>query len=353
MAGGFKRTVFRVLGIDQLQRQREQERAQSTSANEAPAPAGGAALWTRSEPVGAGHQPQATVPWQPVAAPKASGWIKAFRIVILIAAAVIFIAGIGNLFGSHRAAPAAAPTAAATPFPEAGATGVAERFAASYLSWDEADPAVRTAALALDVPGLSDEDRFGWDGTGKQTVTGVTAMAVTATSNTVATVTVAAKITPYGKNDKAGKAQWIGLDVPVAVRGGRVIVTGEPATVAVPEPKGSNSTRHAGAEDTDLTDSTESYAKSFFAAYGADADVSAVAAPSAKIAGLGGVYKLDEIRSWVVYKGSGDNREARVTVRWSTAGGSTVDQNYRLTLTQVRSGDTTRWQVASISGATN
>ena len=80
--------------------------------------------------------------------------------------------------------------------------------------------------------------------------------------------------------------------------------------------------------------------------------MSAVAAPSARIDGLNGLYRLGELTTWQVFTGTGDTRDAFATVEWKS-GSAVVTQNYRITLTQVTSGDTARWQVASLDAATN
>ncbi len=217
-------------------------------------------------------------------------------------------------------AEAAAPvaTAPAAPFPDAAASAIAERFAVSYLSWDHDAPTVRSSALVQDVPGLQENDKFGWDGNGHQTAANATTITVTAQSPTVATVTVTAVITPYDAANTPTTQRTEALAVPVEVREGRVVVTGQPASVAVPRPAGSSDTRANRDEDAALASSTAGYATSFFTAYATQDDVSAVAAPSAQIQGLSGIYALKDVRSWTVYAGSGRHprrpRDRRVEV---------------------------------------
>ncbi|MCE0459521.1 conjugal transfer protein [Curtobacterium flaccumfaciens] len=354
MAGQFAQLVSKVLGIQAYREHREQEAASTTKPEAAPK-VGGASMWVRNpEPTDAPTTNRGgggTVPWEAIPAHRGARRIWVYRAVLIVLIGLPWLVGVVRMVNPPAAA---APTAtqSAAPFPDTAGAAVAQRFAVSYLSWDEDAPEDRAAALALDVPGINGQDKFGWNGKGHQSAGSATTVSIDAETSKVATVTVAARVTPYNADDKAGTARWAALAVPVEVREGRVIVTGQPAAVAVPAPTGSSRTQPNKDEDTALGRSTESYARSFFTAYGSDADVSAVAAPSARIAGLDGLYTLDDLSTWQVFKGTGDTREAFATVDWK-AGAATVTQNYRITLTQVTSGDTARWQVASVDAATN
>lgn len=353
MAGQFAQLVSKVLGVQAYRDHRDAEAGNTKPST--PPKTGGASMWVRNaEPTedpaqvrgGAG-----AVPWESIPVNRGSRRIWVYRGVLIVLIGLPWLVGVVRMVNPPAAAaPVATQTAAA--FPDTAGAAVAQRFAVSYLSWNAEAPEDRTSALALDVPGLSNDDKFGWNGKGHQAASNATTVSIDAESPKVATVTVAARVVPYGSGDKAGTARWSGLAIPVELRGGRVVVTGQPAAVAVQAPTGSSSTQKNRDEDTALGQRTESYAKSFFTAYGTDADVSAVAAPSARIAGLNGLYRLGELTTWQVFTGTGDTRDAFATVEWKS-GSAVVTQNYRITLTQVTSGDTARWQVASLDAATN
>jgi hypothetical protein len=359
MAGQFSEMLWKVLGVEAYRKYRAQEQPkESTGAT--PTDGGGAALWVRAGDAGPSPAVEPDrdgggaerVPWATVQSSGSTRTVWMWRAVVLIVLALPWTVGAWHMI---RPAAAAAPSTAksAEPFPSTAAAAVAQRFAGAYLSWDQRDPDARMEALALDVPGLSDSDNFGWNGKGHQVAGSATTLSVTPSTSTVASVTVAVRVVPYDSKGTAGKPRWAGLAVPVQERGGRFVVMGQPAAVAVPAPAGSGSTQPNRDEDTALGRRTESYATSFFTEYGTNDDVSAVAAPSAHIAGLNGLYTLDELTTWQVFTGKGSTRQAFATVQWKSAGNATITQNYDVTLTQVTSGDTARWQVASIDAATN
>ncbi|MCS5524840.1 conjugal transfer protein [Curtobacterium flaccumfaciens pv. oortii] len=358
MAGQFTEMLLKVLGVEAYRRYRSQESQQAT-----PQPGGsdtgGASLWVRAgEDVSTQASPPPDgggadrVPWATVETTASTRTLWVWRVALIAVLALPWTVGAWHMIRPSAAATSGA-TKSAAPFASTAAAAVAQRFASAYLSWDQDDPDARLSALSLDVPGLSGDDKFGWNGKGRQVAGTATTLSVTPSTSTVATVTVAVRVVPYGSKGGAEKARWVGLAVPVQERDGRFVVTGQPAAVAVPRPAESSMTRPNRDEDAALGRRTESYATSFFTAYGTNDDVSAVAAPSAHIAGLNGLYMLDELTTWQVFAGRGSTREAFATVQWKTAGDATITQNYDVTLTQVTSGDTVRWQVASIDAATD
>lgn len=293
------------------------------------------------------------LPWQTERTTGRAWYWRLLRGALVAAAIVILLVGLRTMFFPVEAEQAPAPVDAAAQFPTTDAAGVAERFATSYLTWNQDIPEARSAALALDVPSLSTSERFGWDGTGWQTATEAHTITVDAIDETNATATVVVQLAT--KIDEENTiTRWAALAVPVAVSNGRVIVTGQPASVAVPSPTpiAVAATAAPVMEDTDIARSTKTYAESFFTAYGRDDDVSSLTAPGAGVAGLGGLYELSTIKTWSVYEGSGNTRSARAVVQWKDAAGSTIEQTYRLTLAKVSGGDSTRWQVASVDGST-
>lgn len=355
MTNPMARFVLKLLGVDALRKYREQEATGASAVQSREA--GGESVWLRAPEVGATPEVEADaggagdLPWQALPERRAGRSIWLYRALLVVLLGLPWAVGVAKMtHPAEAAAPVA--TAPSAPFPDAAASAVAERFAVSYLSWDHDAPTGRSSALAQDVPGLQDSDKFGWDGNGHQAAANATTITVAAQSATVATVTVTAVVTPYDAANAPAKQRTEALAVPVEVRAGRVVVTGQPASVAVPRPAGSSDTRANRDEDAALASSTAGYATSFFTAYATQDDVSAVAAPSAQIQGLSGIYALKDVRSWVVYAGSGATRDALATVEWKS-GESTITQNYRLTLTQVTAGDSARWQVATLDAATN
>jgi hypothetical protein len=290
------------------------------------------------------------LPWHAERIDKPRWYWKVLRVVLIIALIVVVLVGLRTMFFPQVAPVQQTKTDPAAAFPAAAAAGVADRFATNFLTWSQDDPSVRVTALKQDVGGLSDSDKFGWDGTGKQVAGSAYTVDIDATSATDATVTVAVDVTPYDNDGKALPARWQSLAVPVHIQGARPVVVGQPAIVALPAAQ-KVTTEQAPGEDTELSNQTGSYAKSFFAAYGSTSDVSAVSAPTAHFAGLDGAVTFQTLTSWTVYAGNGDTREARAVVTWKTSGGSTVTSTYAVSLTRVTAGTTARWQVAAITAA--
>jgi hypothetical protein len=306
--------------------------------------------WLRGANVTADPGTRPELPWHADRIEQPRWYWKVLRVVLVAALVVIVLVGLRTMFFPQSAPVAQTKADPAAAFPAAAAAGVAGRFATNFLTWDQADPGARSTALKQDVGGLSDGDKFGWDGTGKQSAGATATIAVDATSATDATVTVAVDVTAYDTDGKSLPARWQSLAVPVHIQGARPVIVGQPAIVALPNPK-NVTTAPTPNEDTDLGKQTESYAKSFFAAYGSTSDVSAVPAPTAHFAGLSGAVTFQTLASWTVYSGNGDTREARAVVTWKTSGGSTVTSTYAVTLTRVTAGTTARWQVAAITAA--
>jgi len=292
------------------------------------------------------------VPWQHALGEGRTRWYwRVARALVVVVLVIVVLVGLRTIFFPAQAEQQAAEVPQASLFPTALAEGVSERFATSYLTWDEAKPTVRTAAMQDDMADLDADDRLGWDGTGSQVATGARVLSVNALNDTRARVTVVLSVsqrTPDGTT----AAEETALIVPVAIVGERAVVTAAPVTVAVPAPRRAPAVQ-APQEDTSLGRDTEEYGESFFTAYGRDADVSAVSAPDADFAGLGGLYTLDTVKTWTVFEGSRDSRQGRAVVQWLTGSGAVIEQTYDLTLTRVSAGDTSRWQVAAVTGSTN
>jgi len=307
-------------------------------------------VWLRGANAAADPSARPELPWSAERIERPRWYWKVLRVALVVALVVVVLVGLRTMFFPQSAHVAQTKTDPAATFPAAAAAGVADRFATNFLTWDQADPSARSTSLKQDVGGLSDGDKFGWDGTGKQIAGTAYAVAVDATSAVDATVTVAVDVTPYDTDGKSLPARWQSLAIPVHIQGARPVVVGQPAIVALPAAR-TVTTAQAPNEDTELGGQTEGYAKSFFAAYGSTSDVSAVSAPTAHFAGLDGAVTFQTLTSWTVYSGSGDTREARAVVTWKTSGDSIVTSTYAVSLTRVTAGTTARWQVAAITAA--
>jgi hypothetical protein len=341
---------LRVLNLQDLEPKRRKKRAGGEAHAERATGEAAPNPWLRGGNAFAEPITGPELPWHAERVEKPRWYWKVLRVVLIVALFVVVLVGLRTMFFPQSAHVEQTKTDPAAAFPGAAAAGVADRFATNFLTWNQDDPSARVTALKQDVGGLSNSDKFGWDGTSKQAASSAYTIAVDATSATDATVTVAVDVTPYDKDGKALPDRWQSLAVPVHIQGARPVVVGQPAIVALPDAQ-KVTTGQAPAEDTALGDQTESYAKSFFDAYGATSDVSAVSAPTAHFAGLDGAVKFQTLTSWTVYTGSGDTRQARAVVTWKTSGGSTVTSTYAVSLARVTAGTTARWQVAAITAS--
>lgn len=238
-------------------------------------------------------------------------------------------------------------------FPRDEARAVAARFAVSYLSWDEANPDARPAAIKLDLAAGLDE-RVGWNGRGRQTTGAAYPGEVTVDpSGVTAKVDVRIEVRPSRKTGAVwvlGQTSWQRVSVPVAKTPARVVVSGQPTFIADGPAALPENMPEAGLPDDELTAATLKDAEAFFSAYAeSDAKVMAVAAPGTAIRSLNGSVKLDELTDWQVYTGNDDERRATASVTWDRSGDTTLAQTYTLTLRRTVAADgAQRWQVAAV-----
>jgi hypothetical protein len=145
---------------------------------------------------------------------------------------------------------------------EVGALAAA--FAADYLSWDEADPDRRGAALARYLPrgNPADPSLLGWSGKGRQRAEFALPGSVRGVGREVVLVDVRVRVTPYrplgaAPNGGPGRAEprvpgaplaaapaptargwqglasrWVRLDVPIKRDRGRLVVDGSDERLA-------------------------------------------------------------------------------------------------------------------------
>ncbi|MDT0451411.1 conjugal transfer protein [Streptomyces hesseae] len=301
--------------------------------------------------------------------------VKVGRGVLWGVVALAAITGIRSWFWTP-APPKPAPTKvdSGPQYPVQEAQAVAARFARSYLTWDEADPQARAGALARDMP-RGAETAAGWNSKGHQEVLVVLPSTVSVLGDKRARVRVDLLVSgpaptdsapadkDKDKGDKkdepkkddakkdakpASATRWMGLEVPVVQASGRVVVTGEPGIVGVPNSGPSVPAPAAKSNDMEFSDKTRGVVEEFFSKYAAG-ESDSVAAPGASIPALPSGMTLGTIRNWTVDEGSGTDRVGTAVVIWNV-GGAEIEQTYRVKLTRVSSAQAERWQVAEVHG---
>ncbi|MEU8580535.1 conjugal transfer protein [Streptomyces abikoensis] len=367
--------------------------AAQPSATPAPAPApAGLQQWTdaaarlqsqtpgptRTEPAAPESAPRTApgsqVPWKIEDEKSGSKFaVKVGRGVLWGVVALAAITGIRSWFWTP-APPKPAPTKvdSGPQYPVQEAQAVAARFARSYLTWDEADPQARVGALARDMP-RGAETAAGWNSKGHQEVLVVLPSTVSVLGDKRARVRVDLLVSgpaptdsapsDKDKGDKkdepkkddakkdakpASATRWMGLEVPVVQASGRVVVTGEPGIVGVPNSGPSVPAPAAKSNDMEFSDKTRGVVEEFFSKY-ATGEPGSVAAPGASIPALPSGMTLGSIRNWAVDEGGGTDRVGTAVVSWNV-GGAEIEQTYRVKLTRVSSAQAERWQVAEVHG---
>jgi len=351
-------TLLKVLNLDGVQSPQQVKKPKAPkkaraerprrSRRQAPTAADAGSLWEAAGEEVSRQRATDETPWHTERETGSRWYWTALRIGLLAVLAVFVFAGVRSVFVPPEAEVAPVTIDPRALFPDAEGAATAERFTESYLTWDEDNAGARSAALALDVAQLDNDGRFGWDGSGKQTAADARVMSMAIVDEKTATATVSARITTAVGEDET-TTTWVALDVPLAVSGDRVIVTGQPAFVAVPAPVQPQTQASSTTTDSAITSATRDYVDSFFTAYGRDDDVSAMTAPDSDISGLGGVMQLEEVVDWTVYDSKGDTRDARAVVSWLGPGDTLVRQTYSLTLTEVSGGSGSRWQISEIN----
>jgi conjugative transposon protein TcpC len=303
------------------------------------------------EPARAPLEPSQT-PWATEPESSFTTWGRRFFRGLVVAVLLLAaISGVRSWIRPNNNAPAA--VAGDSGFPKDDARAVAQRFAVSYLSWDETNPDARPAAIKLDLAAGLDE-RVGWNGRGRQ-LTGASYPGEVTVDPGGVTAKVDVRIqvrtsTKTGRAWELGGPTWLRLSVPVARTPSRVVVSGAPTFVADERVALPDNMPEAGLSDDDLTAATLKDAEAFFSAYAeSDAKVAAVTAPGAAISSLNGTVRLEKLTDWQVYTGNDDERRATATVTWDGPGDTTLAQTYTLTLRRtVAANGAQRWQVAAV-----
>ena len=275
-------------------------------------------------------------------------WVRTIQTLVAIAAVITIVVGVRTMF-----APASASSVPySATFPQALAVSTAERFTEAYFTWDEDDPAARSSALAgVMQRGLPAQ--AGWDGNGRSTARSASAVGFTIVDSANALVTVVATVAEASDSDgssRGGSEHQVALSIPVAVSGARVWVSGLPASVGVPVPA-TASQRTTGETDADTTSATSAAVGQYFASIASDDVTTAPAAGAGTAAvstGLDGVLRYRSVVSWSVVKGSGDLRTGLASVRWATATGVLLEQDYRVVVSKDVDHS---WHVRSVTAA--
>ncbi|MCF3100084.1 conjugal transfer protein [Streptomyces roseoverticillatus] len=269
-------------------------------------------------------------------------------------------------------------------YPVQEAQAVASRFARAYLTWDENDPKPRAEALARDLSKGMDT-AAGWNTRGQQEVLVAQPGPVSEEKDKRARVRVDVLVKGSASDDKSKPSdkpkddkakddkskdkkddakkddaskgndsrpvtgpRWIGLEIPVVYTSGRIVVTGQPGLVGVPQNAPAAPALTMKTADNDFSDKTRSVVEEFFGKY-ATSEAESVAAPGASVAALPPGVSFGSLRNWSVDEGSGGDRTGAATVTW-LMGGAELEQTYRVKLTRVASAQAERWQVAEVHG---
>jgi Conjugative transposon protein TcpC len=193
-------------------------------------------------------------------------------------------------------------------FPVAMAEAFAAEFGRVYLSVSPQDQGLREQALAAFVPASvsAADPNLGWNGVGQLNLQLEQVAGIKVTDSRDAVVTLLAMV----------NGQLMELDVPVAVSGGGVVVSGEPAWLSAP-PQPPLPAAASGRSDPVAQSQLMNELPAFFQAYasGDSAALGKFLAPGVSLAGLGGAVTFDSISALFVPPG-GANRQITVTVIW-------------------------------------
>jgi hypothetical protein len=237
-------------------------------------------------------------------------------------------------------------------FPVAMAEAFAAEFGRVYLSVSPQNQGLREQALAAFVPAsvLAADPDLGWNGAGQLNLQLEQVAGIKVTDPRHAVVTLLAMV----------NGQLMELGVPIAVSGGAVVVSGEPAWLSAP-PQAALPAPAAGSTDQVARGQLMNELPAFFRAY-ASSDSAALGkflAPGVSLTGLGGAVTFDSIGGLRVPLG-GANRQITVTVIWllpeqtgAAAGNpgvtSELKMTYGMSVVGLRTG---KWYVKEIGAST-
>lgn len=319
--------------------------------------------------------------WEVLATPRReSWWVRARRSAVLVAVAVLVLVGAVTIAGTvrswvARSAPPPAPVVAESEF-----DATAMPFAVDYLSWDPTERSSRQTALSRAVAPKVSVD--GWDGTGRQWADSPATVGFVRDGGDRAVVTVRLRVTPFaaagtpssaalparsdaGPNVASGpvlsapgwtaqQARWVTLAVPLARRGGRVVVTAVPVLVGSPPTAvaGPALPDSSSAGDTAFAQSTQDTLTTLLRSYGTG-ELDYARASGTSFIGLDQAAALDSVTAWRVKTldrgADGSTRVGDATVTWALSGGAgKLTCSYRIELTS----DSGRWYLGSVDAET-
>lgn len=321
--------------------------------------------------------------WEVLGAPRReSWWVQARRYAVLVALGVLVLTGAVTIAGTVRGwvARSAPPPPAAPMVAESEFDGAAVPFAVDYLSWDQNERPSRQAALTRAAAPRTAVD--GWDGTGRQWADTSAAIGFARGGGDRAVVTVRVRVTPFaaagttspaaapvrsdaGPNVASGpvlsapgwtleQARWVNLAVPLAKRGGRVVVTAPPVLVGSPAAvaPGPALPGTASAGDTAFAQGTQDILTTLLRSYGTG-ELDYARASGTSFTGLDHAAVLDSVTGWRVRSldpgAEGSARVGDATVTWALSGGAgKLTCSYRIELAN----DSGRWYLSSVSAET-
>lgn len=301
-------------------------------------------------------------------------------LVVVVAVGVVSIArtavaGITTLNDEPTTTPSAPAVS------DARLRGFASVVALEYLSYSSETKARRQQALARYAAAGVDID--GWSGSGRMLADSAVPMAITRASGSAAVVTLRVRVTPFSATDEQGQPdkqtpastnakvpnvasapdpatagwqplspRWLSLAVPVARRGGHLVVTATPALVG--SPPGSvphQAVTDASAADAVTTQATRGSVTTLMRNY-ASGELGYSRASGARFSGLNGAVSLVEIVDWqmapVPAGESPSRRVGDVTVTWELASGAgRLTSTYRIALARQQD----KWLLADVAVA--
>jgi Conjugative transposon protein TcpC len=318
------------------------------------------ALYSDMDPLAAGTLAGGSL----VAAEPGSGWSGAGgrwlrwppRVLLWTALLVVAFRGITAIvLGQGAASPGGGTGSASTAsgrFPAATAEAYAAEFGRVYLGFSPQDQAQREQALAAFVPAsvLAADPDLGWNGAGQLNVQSEQVAGITVQDPRHAVVTLLALV----------NGQLMELGVPVAVSGGGVLVSGEPAWLPAP-PQAPLPATAPGGSDPVARGQLMNELPAFFQAYasGDSAALSKFEVRGVSLTGLGGAVTFDSVSALHVPPG-GASRQITVTVIWqlpeqagAAAGNlgmaSQLQMPYGMSVVDLHTG---KWYVKEIGAST-
>jgi hypothetical protein len=277
-------------------------------------------------------------------------WVQwPLRVVLWATLLIIAYRGLTAIvFGQASTPEAGAGPAGPTraQFPVALAEAYASEFGQVYLNFSPALQAQREQELAAFVPaGVANANPdFGWNGVGQLRMQSEQVAGIAVQDRQHAVVALLATV----------NGQLMELGVPVAVSGGALVISGEPAWLPAPQQIPPPVTVGRGTDPVAQRQLADEL-PAFFQAYanGDGTALSRFAARGVSLAGLGGALTFDSIASLHVPPG-GATRPITVTVIWQVpgpgeSGVTKLEMAYGMSVVDLQSD---KWYVNEISAST-